>query len=200
MTAEEIRTAVETAKDNDLYVAAHCHADSAIRTCIECGVKTIEHATYISEETLKVLDKTPDCYLVPTFSAMYVSQTDPAEREFWLARLTPMLTTSAKGIERAYRSGKKLGFGTDSAPSSPMYEKGVEFQMRKEHCHMENIDILLQATRNNAEIAGIDHKTGTIAAGLNADLILVDGNPDENMEVMYGKPLNVWKHGIKVRG
>lgn len=200
MTAEEIRTAVETARDNDLYVAAHCHADSAIRTCIECGVKTIEHATYISEETLKVLDETQDCYLVPTFSAMYVSQTDPAEREFWLARLTPMLEVCAKGIEKAYRSGKKLGFGTDSAPSSPMYEKGSEFQIRKDYCHMENTDILLQATKNNAEIAGIDHKTGTIAAGLNADLILVDGNPDENMEVMYGKPLNVWKHGIKVRG
>jgi len=200
MTEEEIRTAVETARDNGLYVAAHCHADSAIRACIENGVKTIEHATYISEETLDVLDETPDCYLVPTFSAMYVSQTDPAEREFWLARLTPMLEVCAKGIERAYRSGKKLGFGTDSAPTSPMYEKGVEFQIRKEHCHMENVDILLQATRYNAEIAGIDHKTGTIAAGLNADLILVDGKPDVDLDIMYGKPLAVWKYGTQVRG
>jgi len=195
MTSDEIRTAVETAAMNGLYVAAHCHADKAIRTCAENGVKTIEHATYMSESTLDVILDTPDCYLVPTFSAMYVTQTKPKEREFWLKRLGPMLDNCAGIIEKAYREGEKLGFGTDCIPESFQYEHGIEFQMRKEKCHMENVDILLQATKYNAEIAGIQHLTGEIRKGLHADLILVDGNPDEDLSAMYQKPLQVWKKG-----
>lgn len=196
MTAEEITVAVETARANGLYVAAHCHADSAIRDCINAGVHTIEHATYLSEETTDLLMNAGDSCLVPTLSAMYVSQTDPAERAFWLSRLTPMLESCAKTIGYAYRCGALIGFGTDSAPMSPQYDTGVEFRFRKEYCGMTNLDILLQATRNNARIAGIDHRVGAIEPGLKADLILVDGDPVEDLSAMYVPPVQVWKNGI----
>lgn len=195
MTRDEIAVAVDTARSNGLYVAAHCHADSAIRDCIATGVRTIEHATYLSEETTDLLLNTPDVFLIPTLSAMYVSQTDPEERAFWLARLTPMLESCAKTIGYAYRHGAFIGFGTDSAPMSPQYDTGVEFRFRKEFCEMDNLDILLQATKNNAIIAGIDHKVGMIKPGLKADLILVDGDPVEDLSVMYTPPMQVWKDG-----
>ena len=133
MTREEIRTAVETAEANGRYVAAHCHADRAILDCVRSGVRTIEHATYLSEGTVEVLRETPETYLVPTFAAMFVSQTEPKARAFWLARLTPMLESCAAAIEKAYRAGEKIGFGTDSAPMSKQYEQGVEFQYRKDY-------------------------------------------------------------------
>lgn len=199
MTYEEIRSAVETARMNGIYVAAHCHADEAIRACIQAGVRTIEHATYLGEETLELLLSTPSCCLIPTFSAMYVSQTEPEEREFWLERLNPMLERCTVAIEKAYRAGAKIGFGSDSSALSVQYEKGIEFKMRKELCHMKDMDILMQATGINAEIAGIDDHVGQIREGLNADLILVNGRPDENIEFMYGKPAHVWKSGRMVR-
>lgn len=195
MTFDEIKTAVETAEANGLYVAAHCHADKAIRDCITAGVRTIEHATYLSEETTDLLLETENCYLIPTLSAMYVSQTDPKEREFWLARLTPMLESCAKTIGYAYRSGALIGFGTDSAPMSPQYDTGVEFQFRKEYCGMDNLDILLQATKNNAQIAGLKD-VGEIKTGMKADLVLVDGDPVEDLSAMYTPPVQVWKNGI----
>lgn len=198
MTFEEIKSAVDTARTNGLSVAAHCHADSAISDCIRAGVHTIEHATYLSERTTDLLMEAEDTYLVPTFAAMYVSQTDPKEREFWLARLNPMLESCAAAIERAYRSGAVLGFGTDSAPMSPQYEKGVEFQFRKEYCHMENLDILLQATKYSAQIAGISHRVGEIKNGLAADLVLVNGDPAADISVMYSEPEKVWKNGTLV--
>ena len=196
MTFAEIRTAVETAAANGLYVAAHCHADQAIQDCIRAGVHTIEHATYLSRQTIEMLREAPNTYLVPTLAAMYVSQTDPEERAFWLARLMPMLESCSAAIELAYKAGEKLGFGTDSTPLSPQYEHGVEFRFRREYCHMEPVDILLQATRYNAEIAGIGDKVGTIKAGLQADLILVDGDPTEDLTVMYKRPAKVWKKGV----
>ncbi len=199
MEPAEVQKAVETARANGLYVAAHCHADSAIRDCILCGVKTIEHATYIQPETLELLDGSRDCYLVPTFAAMFISQTDPAERAAWERLLNPMLEKCVEGIGLAYRTGKKLGFGTDSAPGGPQYEQGAEFTMRRELCGIADMDILLQATKYNAEIAGLTD-VGEIREGMTADLILVDGNPDEDIALMGKKPVKVWKSGKLVRG
>lgn len=195
MTGAEIRAAVDAAKMSGSYVAAHAHADSAIRACIENGVRTIEHATYLGEKTLELLLKTEDCILIPTFSAMHVSQTDPEERKFWLERLTPMLEKCGVSIERAYKAGAKIGFGTDSAPGSPMYEEGVEFRYRKEYAGMDDLDILMQATKINAEIAGLAEKKGQIMKGLDADLILVEGKPDLDISAMYKRPETVWKAG-----
>lgn len=195
MTRGEIKAAVDTAKSNGLYVAAHCHADEAVRACIECGVRTIEHATYISDETTELLTATDGCYLVPTLSATYVSQTDPDERKFWLERLNPMRENMCRAIQRAYRAGAKIGFGTDSAPGGPQYEQGVEFRFRVEEAGMSPLEVLKEATVYNAEIAGRSDRIGCIKAGLDADLVIVDGHPDENIEVMYHPPFAVWKRG-----
>ena len=67
--------------------------------------------------------------------------------------------------------------------------------MRKEYCGMSNIDMLLQATKYSAMICGLENVTGEVRPGLAADLILVDGNPDEDISVMYEKPRMVFARG-----
>jgi len=200
MTSGELKAIVEAAAMKDKYVAAHCHADSAIRMCIENGVKTIEHATYISSATLDILQRKEDCWLVPTLAAMYVSHPEGEEGSFWIKRLGEMLTDCTANIEAAYRRGLKLGFGTDSTVGMDQYEQGLEFRYRKELCHMSDVDILKQATVYNAEIAGLAGHKGEIKPGCDADLILVDGKPDVDISVMYHKPVKVWKSGKLVRG
>ena len=64
---------------------------------------------------------------------------------------------------------------------------------------MSDLDILMQATVYNAEIVGLEKETGSIREGLCADLILVDGHPDEDISAMYYKPAAVWAKGKKVR-
>ena len=197
MMEDELREITAVAAMKGTYVAAHAHADSAIEECIRLGVRTIEHATYLSEETLELLLKTKDCFLVPTLAAMYVSVSDPDG--FWEKRLGQMLDACAENIRRAYLAGCKLGFGTDSTAGMQQYEKGIEFRYRKEKCGMKAIDILLQATVYSAQIAGVSDRVGSIGIGKQADLVLVDGKPDLDISCMYHKPEHVWKRGTLIR-
>lgn len=196
MFPDEIETAVKTAERKGRYVAAHCHADDAVRNSILAGVKTIEHATLISDETLKLAAE-KKTYLIPTLAVMYVS--DSPRKEYWESRLGPMLRHCTEKMTKAYEMGMYLGFGTDCAAGDFCYENGIEFRFRREKCGMKALDILLQCTRNNAVIAGIDNRVGSIRKGLAADLILVNGKPDQDISCMYHRPDLVIKRGKIVR-
>lgn len=197
MEREEIAAIIKAASRKDKYVAAHCHADEAIRLCAESGAYTIEHATLISDETLELIYSLPGCTMIPTLAVMYLGE-NPSP--YWQKRLGPMFDHCTAMMEKAYLHGEKLGFGTDCAAGSEEYEKGIEFRFRKENCHMKDLDILLQATRYNAEIAGIDDRKGSVAEGMDADLVLVEGKPDMDISAMYTRPDKVWKNGLLVRG
>lgn len=192
MFPEEIETAVATAERKGCYVTAHCHSDEAIRNCILAGVKTIEHATLISEETLELAAE-KDAYLIPTLAVMYVS--DGPYKDYWEQRLGPMFRHCTQKMAKAYELGLFLGFGTDCSAGDYCYENGMEFRYRKENCGMKDLDILLQCTRNNAVIAGIQDKVGTIKKDLLADMILVGGKPDQDISNLYHRPDLVIKKG-----
>ena len=107
MTREEIGAVVKAAEERGTYVAAHAHALEAIKSCIEEGVRTIEHGTFIDDETIELLLKKDGSYLVPTLSVL-VDEEVPDEREY-----SSELREAAERIGRAYRAGCKMGFGTD---------------------------------------------------------------------------------------
>lgn len=197
MTEEEIQASVNAASIKGRYVAAHCHSDAAIKLCALNGVKTIEHATLMEEKTLEIVENTNNCYIIPTLAVMYIGE--GPKKAYWEKRLGPMFNHCVKIIERAYNDGMKLGFGTDCAPGGIEYANGIEFRFRSENCHMKAVDILIQATANNADIAGIDGKVGRIKSGLSADLILVTGKPETDISVMYKEPAVVLKDGVIVR-
>ena len=200
MDRDEIAACVRVADMKNAKVAAHAHADAAIRMCVEAGVYTIEHATYISEKTIDMISERNDnCYLVPTLAAMHVSNASPDPEEFWNKRLGAMLKACSETISKAYDMGLPLGFGTDSGPGSEQYNGGLEFKFRKEYCGMKNVDILLQATQINAKILGLSDKLGSVMPGFYADLIVVDGNPDQDIACMYVPPTMVFKAGKRVR-
>ena len=70
ITEPELSAIVDAAEMKGSYGAAHAHGDGAIRLCVDTGVRTIEHASYISDETLSELVKRDGCCLIPTSSAM----------------------------------------------------------------------------------------------------------------------------------
>ncbi len=182
------------------YVASYAHSTDAINTCIRCGVRSIEHTTYLDDESIRLLLSTPDVYTVPTSAVAepYLDgdgYNDPATLRYWS---TPYMVESSRhcrGREKqAYLAGVKMGLGTDLSPAD-FVKYPYEFRVRKHSCGMDNVDILLQATKVSAEIAQLGGVAGEVREGYAADLTAVDGRPDEDISVMYRRPALVIKRG-----
>ncbi len=192
---EEMQAALRIANQFHVPVAVHAHDLASIRLCIESGVSTIEHGSYIDGACIEKL-RDGSCYLVPTLAVLSPEIATPGfTPESKRRTLQPLLEANGQNIGTAYRAGLCLGFGTDTPIEELDRNPGMEFRMRKEHCGMSNIDMLLQATRNSARIVGLAGVTGEIKEGLCADLILIDGNPDEDISAMYKRPEKVWIGG-----
>lgn len=194
LTQEEIAAAVEMAEFRGRKVAAHCHSNIAVRHCIDAGVYTIEHASFIDKESIGKLISSPHTsYLVPTMTPYsYVRGSNPdAEFDQWSYEMRRELGSKiAPRMRAAYEAGLELGFGTDVADGDYRTNGvGAEFRLRKEACGMQDLDILRQATIISAKILGIDDEVGEIKEGYRADLILVKGRPDQDISALYVKPV-----------
>ena len=98
-------------------------------------------------------------------------------------------------LNNAYRAGLKLGFGSDIDRKNFCAHPGMEFSARTDWYDFAPLDILLQATKYSAEIAGLDCRKGTIAVGKQAELVIIDGKPDEDIYVMKKMPKFVFYRG-----
>ncbi len=200
-TVKELEALQEVAELAGIPTAVHCHGTEAIERCVEVGINTIEHASLINEKTIKMLvDNGEKSYLVPTMAIGYTMLGGPSSKRKGeltgvAANISPdkiyVNDQSHACIKNAYKAGLTLGFGTDIPYDSFMKTPGLEFIARKECCDMENIDMLIQATINSAKIIGWDDRLGTLKAGKLADIIIVDGNPDEDHMVMAKPMINV---------
>ena len=201
---EEIAVFVQVAKDNNSYVAAHAHSTDAINTCCRYGVRSIEHATYLTDESLKLLTSRDDVWIVPTSAVSEPydegdGYNDPRVRAFWNSEHMKASGKRSRGWKnKAYLAGVKFGHGTDLGLEN-LAKYPYEFRIKRESCKMENVDILRQATMNCAEIAMLGDVTGQIKEGLRADIIAVSGKPDEDIHVMLKKPVIVMKSGVLKR-
>lgn len=199
-TFEEFKAAVEMAKFKNTYVSVHCHGTQAIKNAIKAGIRTIEHASIMDDECIEML-KDSESYIVPTLNILQgLIKSVPESSTFMMAKAAKVMESVKTGVNKAYKAGLMIGFGTDQG-ATPLYhgENADEFELRRDILGMKEIDILKQATIYSAIIAGVDDKLGSIKAGKTADLIAVDGNPVEDISLMKKGIVNVIKSGKVVK-
>jgi imidazolonepropionase-like amidohydrolase len=174
--------AVEEAARRRKYVAAHCHPPSSIARAARLGVRTIEHATLIDESSAEAV-KAAGAYVVPT-SVIVRALLDDAKAgrlPAWMsAKLAEVSDQSLRGLELMTRRGLKIGFGTDLLGHLHTHQTR-EFCIRREV--QPAIDILRSATSVNAEIL-MEPLLGRIQPGCRADILIVDGDPLANIEIL----------------
>jgi imidazolonepropionase-like amidohydrolase len=205
-TFEELQAIVTEAEHWGTYVAVHAYTDVAVRQCIEAGVKSIEHGPFLTEETLKMMAE-KDVWLSPQ---AYLSGMTPDELKITGTPAEPKMrqvnTDSEKVMELAKTYDVKVAWGTDLfGPLEKQALQPLEFRARAKY--FSNFEILRQATSGNAELFKLsgklhpyqDGKLGVIREGAYADLLLVDGNPLEDIEVMVDPEENfdlIMKDGV----
>lgn len=199
-TFEELKAAVEIARIKGTYVSGHCHSAEGIKSAIRAGVRTIEHAVFIDKEGIEMLKNSTDSYMVATGAiTLYCLDEGNSDVSPELLEKSRMYAQKEKEcVNNAYNAGLKIGFGSDLDMAAFKQVPGYEFIARKDYYEFGDLNILLQATKYSAEIAGLDHITGTVKVGKYADLIIVDGNPDKDIYVMKRPMLHVFKEGKQI--
>jgi imidazolonepropionase-like amidohydrolase len=185
-TGEEIRAAVTEASARRTYVLAHAYIPEAIIQAVEAGVRSIEHGNLIDESAARVMAE-HDCFLVPTLATYDAIARLGKQFNFppeSLRKLNDVLEDGAKAIEIAVAAGVSIGFGTDLLGEAHD-RQSREFELRA--AVQSPLDVLRSATITNAELIGKAGELGVVAPEAFADLVLVDGNPLEDVAVLGGQ-------------
>jgi len=199
-TDEEILAAVEEAEARDVYVAAHIYTDKEIKRALELGVKTIEHGQFISEESAMLL-KEKGGFISPYLASVVSDEIfkhplfgNPDSFEY--PRVVEMKENAKDFVSIMQKVRPKMVFSSDIVNTS-----GVPARQQRDHEKwifadiFGNFEALKSMTSIGGELAALSgrsnpypHKLGVIEEGAYADILLVDGNPLEDITVIGGNP------------
>ncbi len=187
---DEIRAAVEEAENQGTYVSAHAQSNKGIRAALENGVKCIEHGFYLDDWCIERMLKN-DCWLVPTFSIMHTSKLYNDQHPDVLPELREKTLRSYeahyRSVDRAHKAGVKIGMGCDFVNDPVMGSTYDRATMEFERMHAAGfspMEIVQAATRTNAGLLGMSGELGTLEPDKLADVILVQGNPLDDIHLM----------------
>ena len=184
-TEDEIKVIVSTAQDYGLKVAAHAHGIEGMKRAIRAGVASIEHGTYMDDETMDLMKKN-GTYLVPTIIAGKSVADSASKKPGYfpevIARKAMEVGPIIQGtFAKAYKAGVKIAFGTDAG----VYAHGknwMEFTYMTE-AGMPVLECIKAATVNAADLLG-NSNIGSIEKGKLADIVAVDGDPTQDIKAM----------------
>jgi imidazolonepropionase-like amidohydrolase len=189
-SVEELRAAVDVAEAAGTYVMAHVYGPQAIRNCLEAGVRSIEHGNLLDEETARLMAER-ETYFVPTLTVYDLLVAHGREwglDDHSLAKLDMVGRLGRRALELAHRAGVKIASGADIVgPAQAL--KGRELAIKAEV--LGAMGAILATTKTNAELLNVSDRLGTVEPGKWADLIVVSGNPLEDIALFEDGRKNV---------
>ena len=183
MEADEITEIVRAAARMGRKVASHAHHEDGIVAALEGGVASIEHGSYTGERAIRLFLET-GAYLVPTLLAGKTVATAAVESDFMSPAIREKAirvgNDMAGNFEKAHKAGVKVAYGTDSGISP--HGTNAEEAVLMVAAGMDEMDVIVTATINSADLLDMSGSIGTIEAGKFADIIAVSGSPLDDIE------------------
>ncbi|MFZ0420783.1 MAG: amidohydrolase family protein [Candidatus Sulfotelmatobacter sp.] len=194
VTLDEMKAIVDEAHTAGVKVAAHAIGDKATRIAAEAGVDSIEHAYVVSDDVLKIMAQ-KHIFLVPTdgtlktfldmsFGTREPSISERAERE---REYAPFVKEEQERLRRAIKLGVPIAAGSDMYYSIARMTRGQASLLVYEayaDAGMTPMEIIHAATRNAAELLGMQDRIGTLEEGKLADIICVPGDPLKDIRAL----------------
>ena len=183
---DETRAIVDEAAARHTIVLAHAYTPEAIRRAVECGVRSIEHGNLIDAPTAALMAER-GAVAVPTLITYEALARDGLRLGLGaesVAKVEQVRAAGLRSLEIFKIAGVKLAFGTDLLGGSHDLQS-EEFLIRAQV--QSNLDVLQSATLIGAELLGQSGRLGEIVPGALADLLLVDGNPLDDLTCLTGQ-------------
>ncbi len=183
MEMDELKEVVLAAARMGRKVASHAHHEDGIVAALEAGVASIEHGSYTGPRAIKLFRET-GAYLVPTLLAGKTVANMALEADFMSAAVKEKAirvgNDMAGSFERAHKAGVNIAYGTDSGISP--HGTNAEEAVLMVAAGMDEMDVIIAATINAADLIDMSDDIGTIEAGKFADIIAVDDSPLDNID------------------
>ena len=186
---KEMKAIVNEAHGRGKLVFAHAQGAQGIRAAVKAGVDSIEHGMYLEDDVIEMMLK-KGTYLTPTLAALHriIAAGEkggiPPES---VAKARVQGEAHVKSFQKAYETGIKICMGTDcGSPYNYHGDNAYELYLMVKY-GMKEMDALVACTKRAAEALRMDDKMGTLEKGKWADLMVVDGNPLEDIQVLVNK-------------
>jgi imidazolonepropionase-like amidohydrolase len=195
-TEEEIRTAIETTHKYGKRIAIHAYQPETIEACVRLGADTIEHGHLIPAGSipLAIKNKTVIVATMLFSGKPFTDKTfqfildgrplDEPSRENELAKRKAWWKMTLDGLRPYAKAGGLLALGTDCGSYPVLYGDAANELILHQELGLNNFQIIQVGTINGAKAIGIDDKTGTLEKGKWADIIVLEGNPLENLNAL----------------
>lgn len=185
-TQEELDAVCDEAHAQHAYCSIHCFTPEAQQMALNAGADTIEHMVFHSDEMIeKIVESgTPVCptLLHRTDHAIAV-RTETGTPKFTLDKMRKIQPFCFETFQAMHKAGVKIFMGTDMGPEPDMGSNALELEVYVK-LGMTPMEAIMTATKNAAEAIHMDKEIGTLDVGKRADMLLVDGNPAEDITVL----------------
>lgn len=187
-TEAEMKAAVAAASDWGTYVCIHAYTTAAVQRALKCGVQSIEHGQLVDEDTAKRIADSGAWWSLQPFLGDEDANEKPTPEG--RAKQQQVAQGTVKAVEWSRKYKVKVALGTDIL-FSPKGTATQGKQLAKFARWYDNAEVLRLLTSGNAELAGLSgprnpypEKLGRIEAGAYADILVVDGNPLDDISLI----------------
>ena len=198
LTEDQLRAVVTTAKARGKFVTAHAHGAVGIKNAIRAGVRSIEHASLIDDEALKMAKASGTWLVMDIYNGDYIDDVGTREKwpEEYLRKNRETTDIQRAGFAKAVKMGVKIAYGTDSGVY-PHGDNAKQFAYMVRY-GMTPMQAIQSATIRAAELLGKEDRLGSVQPGCFADLVAVKGDPLQDIRVLENLT-HVMKDGKIVR-
>ena len=191
---ETLRAAVRDAERLGLRVSAHCHASAGVRNCVNAGIHNLIHCTWLAESEDEMYDYDPDYADMIAEKGLYVDPTLALGRLNNIRGRNRPPASGAMGdparrfeiLRDMWDRGVKFVTGMDAGMTNANFDDFAYIpQVMVEEMHITPMEAIVCSTKTSAECLGLEDEIGTLEVGKSADVLIINGNPNEDITALH---------------
>jgi len=191
LTEAELKAGVEEAHKAGRKTATHAMGTKGILNALRAGIDSIEHGVYLDKEAVSLMIER-DVPLIPTLSALFNIESKGIEAgipAFAVEKTLKVKPAHLESIRMAREAGVSIAMGTDAGTPFNVHGDNLGELKFLVDCGFKPMEAIEAGTRIAAQVLGMEKELGTIEEGKLADLVLIEGNPLEDIEILCKREL-----------